>query len=127
VSGIVLVQRVEKVDGPMQAADPFETQGVRITPELNTALPEGSQPHVYFQVYPDKTTTDKPSMLVELLVNGQLTGRQSVDLSSQATADVIPMNLPAPVKAGKCELRITVRQGSQMAQRSIKYSVGARG
>lgn len=127
VSGIVLVQRVEKVDGPMQAADPFETQGVRITPELNTALPEGSQPHVYFQVYPDKTSADKPSMLVELLVNGQLAGRQNVDLSSQATADAIPMNLPAPVKAGRCELRITVRQGSQVAQRSIKYSVGARG
>jgi hypothetical protein len=100
---------------------------MRITPELNTALPAGAQPRVYFQVYPDVTSAEKPTMVVELLVNGALAGRQSVDLSSQASASAIPMNLPAPVKPGQCELRITVRQGAQAAQRSIKYSVGAKG
>jgi hypothetical protein len=97
---------------------------VRVSPRFNSKFDEDAKPSVYFVVYPDKAKAEKPKIHVELLVNGQLRGRQDADLPPPNDSGEIPMRLPAPAKPGQCELRFTVVQGDESSTQSVKYTIG---
>jgi VWFA-related protein len=125
ISNLVLVQRVEPVTGQADASDPLIYQGKRAIPLMATNLTKDTKPAVYFVVYPDKTNTEKPKILVELLVGGQLRGKQLADLPAPDASGAIPMMVSAVLRPGECELRMTATQGSESASSSVKYTVPA--
>jgi VWFA-related protein len=126
ISNLVLVQRVEPVTGQPDASDPLIYQGKRAVPLMATTLTHDMKPAVYFVVYPDKSNSEKPKILVELLVGGQLAGKQLADLPPPDASGMIPMMVSAVLRPGQCELRMTATQGSELATSSIKYIVPAK-
>ncbi len=126
ISNLVLVQRVEPVTGQPDASDPLIYQGKRAVPLMATTLTQDMKPAVYFVVYPDKSRSEKPKILVELLVGGQLAGKQLADLPPPDASGMIPMMVSAVLRPGQCELRMTATQGSEAATSSIKYTVPAK-
>jgi VWFA-related protein len=125
LSSVMLVQQVTPVKGRADAADPFEFATTRVVPSLLPALGKGVQPYVYFVVYPDKASADKPKIGVQFLVDGKLLAEQTADLPAADASGAVPMVVGAAVKPGECELKITALQGNASATHSVKYTVAA--
>ena len=126
ISNVVLVQRVEPVTGQPDTSDPLVYQGKRVIPLIATNLTPEMKPFVYFVVYPDKANAEKPKIQVELLVGGQLTGKQVADLPAPDASGAIPMMVSAVLRPGNCELRMTAMQGSESATGSVTYTAPAK-
>jgi len=124
LSNAVMVQRVEAVSGTSDAADPFQFSAKRVIPELSSGAPS-TPPAIYFVVYPDKASTEKPKLQVEFFVNGQVVAKQIADLPAADASGAIPMMVSAVQKPGDCELRIAALQGSESAEQSVAYKVAA--
>ena len=125
LSEVTLVQRVEPAAGQADAADPFQFRGRRVVPEIRASLAANVQPQVYFVVYPDPSKTEKPSIAVEVLLDGQTIAQQTVDLPAPDKSGAISMVMRAVPRPGNCELKITAQQGGESVQRSIRYSIAA--
>jgi len=121
VSTPMLVQRVE--DASAGSGDPLTYQGRRVIPLVTPALENVSQPHVYFVVYPDKSRSEKPQLLVEFFVNGQRLAAQTAELPPADPSGAVPMMVSAAMRPGMCELRITAAQGDAKATGSVRYVV----
>ncbi len=130
LSSVMLVQRLEPVNGTAGAADPFEfqmdkDQRRRVVPELRNAFTPAAKPAVYFVVYPDKAVAGKPEIQVEFLVDGHVLAKQDAELPAPDSTGAIPMVVGAVAKPGHCELRITARQGEQSTMQNLYYTVVA--
>jgi len=129
VSSLVLAQQVETVNGPLDAADPFEfasrSQVTRVTPELETSLSAKAQPLAYFVVYPDNANPDKPKIEVESLAAGKVIAVRTIDLPpASGSSGAIPLVLRAAAHPGNCELKITAVQGTaRSATETLAYSI----
>ena len=131
LSSVAMVQEVEPMPGPMDAADPFEfkiagKQAMRVIPELSTSLSANAHPVVYFVVYPDKSNAEKARLQVELLAGGQVIDTKNADVATPGALASIPMVVKIPANPGNCAVRITVFQGSASATRTLRYTMAAR-
>jgi VWFA-related protein len=131
LSSVVLAQEVQTVNGPVDAADPFEfssgSHATRVIPELAATLSAQAQPLAYFVVYPDKANPGKPKIEVESLAEGQVTAKRTIDLPPAGTSGAIPLVLRAPAHPGNCQLKITAVQGNnRSATESLAYTISAK-
>jgi hypothetical protein len=128
LSSLVLVQRAEPARGPADTgdSDPLEVHGQRVVPAIGADLPAGAQPSVYFVAYPDKTKADPPRIGVQFLRDGNMVAEQSADLPPADASGAAPMTIGAIAKPGHYELKITLLQGGESVERSIRYSIAAR-
>ena len=123
LSSVLLVQRMEPISGAADATDPLVLRGNRIVPLLANSIPADLKPFVYFVVYPDKGSSEKPKIDVEFLVDGKTLAKQTADLPAPDPSGSIPMVVRAATHPGNCELRITALQGTGSATRSVAYNV----
>ncbi len=123
LSDIVFVHRIQELQRPPDAADPFEIPGKRATPFLGTTLAPVVKPLVYFVVYPEKNGGGKPTLRAEFFKNGKVLTSQKTLLPPPNSLDEIPLTLEATEKPGDYEVRITVEQGRRTIQRSLKYAI----
>jgi VWFA-related protein len=126
LSDVALVHRVQDLQRPPDAADPFEIPGKRALPFVSTTLPAGTEPFVYFVVYPDRNNREFPSLGAQFLMNGRVLATQKSLLPAPDESGAIPMAIRAVAKPGNYEVRITVEQGRAAVQRSLKYSIAAK-
>ncbi len=126
LSDVALVHRVQDLQRPPDAADPFEIPGKRALPFVSTTLPAGTEPFVYFVVYPDRNNREFPSLGAQFLMNGRVLATQKSLLLAPDESGAIPMAIRAVAKPGNYEVRITVEQGRAAVQRSLKYSIAAK-
>jgi VWFA-related protein len=131
LSSIMLVQRMEPVNGKVESADPLQfqpnpTQGQRVIPELGTDLASNVSPYVFFVVYPDQSIADKPKIQAEFWVGGKLLTKQVADLPAPDATGAIPMVINTAAKPGNCELRITALQGNSSAKQNLTYSIASK-
>ncbi len=128
LSSAVLVQQLAPVNGLGDSHDPFifpvnKTQARRVIPELSGRLASGAQPLAYFVVYPDKSISEKPKLLVEYLSGGRVVAQQTAELPPPNASGAIPMVVKAAAHPGDCELRITALQGGETTTQDLKYSI----
>jgi len=123
MSSVMLVQRVEPVQGHADAADPFQFATNKVVPDLSGTVNPTAQSYVYFVVYPDPASTEKPQIEVQFLLNGEELAKQDSDLPAPDATGAIPMVVSAVAKAGNCELKITAMQGDKTLARSVTYTV----
>lgn len=126
VSSAVLVQRIDPSAGKTVASDPLVLKGKRLVPQLEQTLTPDAKPFVYFVVYPDKSSVEKPKLGVEFLVDGKAVANQTTDLPAPDDSGTIPMVVRAAMHTGKCELKITALQGGRTASAEVTYTVKAR-
>jgi VWFA-related protein len=125
LSSVMLVKQMETATGQPDPTDPFRVGNNRVTPELATTLSESAKPYVYFVVYPDKASSEKPRVEIQLLLNGQLLANRVEELPAADAAGAVPMLFGSVAKPGNCELKIIATQGAESLERSVKYTVVA--
>lgn len=67
-----LVRRLENLDRPPDATDPFQYTGKCVLPFVTADLFSGALPFVYFVVYPEPGNAAKPELRVRFLKSGRL-------------------------------------------------------
>jgi hypothetical protein len=122
ISSLLLVERVEPVGAASDPDDPLSFGDKRVVPLMSAALDVKEKPHAYFVVYPDAASTEKPRILVEFLVGGQVLARQTAELPAPDASGAIPMLVSAAVQPGDNELRITAMQGVSRMTESVRYT-----
>lgn len=125
LSSAIVVARADALTADADANDPFLLQGRAVVPLLDGSLKASAQPLVYFVVYPDKSNQETPRIRVEYFVGGEELEVKDVELPAPDSSGAIPMVVNAVARPGKCEIRITARQGFQSAVRSASYTVAA--
>jgi hypothetical protein len=126
LSSLVVVARVDPLTADADANDPFLLQGKEVVPMLGASLQASAKPLVYFVIYPDKTSQEKPRIRVEFSVAGEELETKEMDLPAPDTSGAIPMLVNAVARPGKCEITIKALQGFQSAVRSVTYTVADR-
>jgi hypothetical protein len=126
LSDIALVHRVENLSRPPDPSDPFEIPGKRASPFVSTILAAGTEPFVYFVVYPDKSGGSNPELRAQFLMNGRVVATQKSPLPEPDESGGIPMAIHAIAKPGGYEVRVKVVQGRSSIERSLKYAIGAK-
>jgi VWFA-related protein len=124
LSSVVLAKQIESVVGTGDPTDPFQFQGRRVVPDMAATLSPTAQPYVYFVVYPDKANADKPTVQIQVTLDGQVVAEQEQDLPAPDPSGAVPVVIGGtPVKPGNYELRVTALQGNDSVEQSVKYAV----
>jgi VWFA-related protein len=123
ISSLAMVEHLDPAGPQPDTADPFTFQGKHVTPMVQAAVGAAKR-YIYFAVYKDKSSPEKPKMHLEFKNGGQVFADQTVDLPEPDSNGVIAMFVGAAARPGNCELRITAMQGGESATEQITY-VGA--
>ena len=124
ISSLVAVQQLEPLTAQPDASDPFSMKGKHVIPMVEATVNPASKRYVYFVVYPDKSSKEKPKIRIEFRNGGQVFAQQTADLPAPDESGSIPMFVAAAARPGNCELQITALQGSQeSAPERLQYTV----
>jgi VWFA-related protein len=123
LSDITLVRRLENLDRPPDAADPFQYTGKRVLPTVSTDLAAGAQPSVYFVVYPEPGNPAMPDVRVQLLKDGRLYATSTPELLLPDSSGDIPVVIPEANDPGRYEVKVKVVEGRISTERSLTYTV----
>jgi len=126
ISSLVVVQEVDAAGAQADTADPLIFKGKHVIPMVEAVVNPATKRYVYFVVYPDKSSTEKPKIHVEFKTGGQVFAESTADLPTPDASGRIPMFVAAATRPGKCELQITALQGKGSAAEHIQYAVSAK-
>ncbi len=128
LSSLVLAQRAEPANSSADTddPDPLELDGRRVVPAIDASLPANAQPSVFFVAYPSKSNTAAPKVSVQFLVHGTVVASQTADAPPPDAGGAAPMTISAIAKPGSYLLKITLSQGDESTEQSIRYSIAAR-
>jgi VWFA-related protein len=127
LSAIALVRGINKVNGPADKADPLEYEGKRIVPALFMDLEAGTNPSVFFRVYPDRANSAKPRLRAQFLLDGRLLADQVAELPAPDASGSIPVLIQPAARSGSNELKLTVVQGSASSPtQELRYTIAAK-
>jgi len=121
----MVVARADPLTADADANDPFLLQGRDVVPMLDASLPASAKPLVYFVVYPDKSSQEKPRLHVQYFAGGEELEQKDTELPAPDSFGAIPMVVKAVARPGKCEIKITALQGFQSTVRNVTYTVAA--
>ena len=125
MSSALLIRRIEPGVGDDKSGL-LAIRGSHMIPFVETNLTSDNKPYAYFVVYPDKGSSIKPKLQVQLRVDNQVLADQTTDLPAPDSTGAIPMVIRAAAHTGHCELRLTTTQGEQTATRTLTYDVAAK-
>jgi VWFA-related protein len=108
--------------------EPFQFQDGSITPTLDTNVPktQNAALRLFVIVYQDRSITQKPSLEIEFLRNGQRLTKVPMALPDADAEGRIRyvMTIPAAsIPTGNYEIRATARQGETSAETSVPVSI----
>jgi hypothetical protein len=124
LSSLELVRRFEPLTGPRNPRSPYELENGRITPTLTDSVAKGNPVSLYFVVYPAKPTdVEAPNVTLELLRDGKEIARKPLNLSTPDADGSIPMLVQLSPDAGQCDVLVTARQGTTVAQSTLSVKI----
>jgi VWFA-related protein len=128
LSSVSVVRSFQPNAKDLNPDEPYQFQGGRITPTLNTTMKavKGAQMALFFTVYPNATAADPPQAVVQYIKDGTVAGSASLELP-KAINGRIPYVLSSPLDAmppGTYEVKVTVKQGASPAvQESVFLTI----
>jgi VWFA-related protein len=125
LSSLLVVARADPLTADADANDPFLFHGRDVIPVIDGPLKATAKPSVYFVVYPDKFNQETPKVRAEFFVGDEELEVKDAELPAPDSFGAIPMVVSAVARPGKCQIKITVRQGFQSAQQSVSYTMDA--
>jgi hypothetical protein len=126
ISDLTLVRRLENLGSPPDAADPFEFTGKRVLPFVTTDMYAGGLPFLYFVVYPERDNPAKAELRVQMLKDGRVVVARKTELPPPDSSGAIPEVLTPYSRPGSYEVKVTVVQGKESAERSLHYTLAAK-
>lgn len=121
ISSLAMVQHLDPAGSQVDAADPFTFKGKTVVPMVQATLGASDKRWIYFVVYKDKSSSEKPKIRVEFKNGGRIVADQTSDLPEPDKNGAIAMFVAAPSRPGDCDLEITAMQGGQSATEHIAY------
>lgn len=128
LSSLVLAERAEPANSSADTdePDPLEFQGQRVVPVIDASLPANAQPSVFFVAYPSRSNSAAPRVIVQFLVHGTVVASQTADVPHPDASGAAPMTISALAKPGSYLLKITLFQGDESTEQTIRYSIAAK-
>lgn len=124
LSSLELVRRFEPLTGPRNPGSPFELENGRITPTLTGAATAGTPMSVFFVVYPGKPAgAETTNVTVEVIRDGKAIARKPLNLATPDVDGSIPMLVQLSPGVGQCDVLVTAKQGTTVAQSSLSVRV----
>ena len=112
LSDIAVARRVEALTEERNLHDPLEFAGGKVTPSPNDMVDPGAATSLYFQIYPNATSSEKPELTLSFYVDGQPVAQQKPALPQPEPDGTIPFLATARMSPGTYMVRATVKQGS---------------
>jgi hypothetical protein len=112
LSDIAVARRVEALTEERNLHDPLEFAGGKVTPSPSDSVDVGAATSIYFQIYPNAASTEKPELTLSFYVDGQPVARQKPELPPPDPDGTIPFLATARMNPGTYMVRATVKQGS---------------
>ena len=107
----------------MDQSDPFEADGRRVLPLATDAVPAGTNPFLYFVLYPGEQNTQKARLHVEFFRDGKEIARRSVAVGQPDARGRVPMLISAVQGPGNYQVRVAISEGGVSVARSLRYSI----
>jgi VWFA-related protein len=124
LSDIMLAQEVKDLERTQDQEDPFEADGRRVLPLASSAVPAGTNPFLYFVLYPGRQNAEKTRLHVEFFRDGKEIARRSVEVGPPDANGTVPMLISAvQKKPGNYQVRVAISEGGVSVARSLSYSI----
>jgi VWFA-related protein len=129
LSSISLIKRIDPVDPNVKDPDnPLRFEQGKIIPNLGETVHPGpgAQISFFFVVYPAAGLSDKPSLTLEFMLDGQVVARATPELSPPDASGRIAYITSAPTenfKPGRYELRAVVTQGGRATEEHAFFDI----
>ena len=124
LSSLELVRRFEPRTGPRNPVSPFELENGRVTPTLADSVSAGHPLSLYFVVYPGKATEAEPPLVtLKLLRDGREIARKPLDMTHRDADGSIPMLVQLSPGPGQCDVLVTAKQGTSVAESSLSVKI----
>jgi VWFA-related protein len=121
ISSLAMVGHLDPAGEKPDANDPFVIKDKLVVPMVEAAVSPATKHWIYFVVYKDKASQEKPKIHVEFKNGGQVLADQMAALPEADKNGAIAMLVAAPIRPGNCELQITAMQGAESASEHIAY------
>jgi hypothetical protein len=90
-------------------------------------LEAGTNPSVFFRVYPDRANSAKPHLRAQFLLDGRLLADQVAELPAPDASGSIPVLIQPTARSGSNELKLTVVQGNASSPtQDLRYTIAAK-
>ncbi|HUB81556.1 MAG TPA: VWA domain-containing protein [Bryobacteraceae bacterium] len=123
ISSLAMVEHLDGAGAKPDASDPFLIRDKVVVPMVQPEVGSAKR-WIYFVVYKDKASQEKPKLHVEFKNGGQVVADQMAALPEPDKNGAIALLVAAPSRPGNCELKVTAQQGTESASEHIDY-VGA--
>ena len=124
LSSLELVRRFDALAGPRNPASPYEIDTGRVTPTLSDSVAPDKPLSLYFIVYPPKgQSSEETKVTLALLRDGKEIARKPLNLSQPEPDGSIPMLVQLSPGPGQCDVLVTARQGTSVAESSLSVRV----
>jgi hypothetical protein len=123
LSDLTVVRKLENLTTPIDPTDPFEYTGKRVLPFVTNDLLTGTQPFVFFMIYPETGNGAKPVVRVRLQKDGKTIASLRPNVAAADASGGIPMLLQLTDKPGSYEVRATITQGNSSTERALQYTL----
>jgi hypothetical protein len=121
ISSLTMVGHLDAAGEKPDASDPFLIKDKLVVPMVEGAVSPSVKRWIYFVVYKDKASQEKPKIHVEFKNGGQVIAEQTAALPEADKNGAIAMLVVAPTRPGNCDLQITAMQGTESASEHIAY------
>jgi len=130
MSSVTVVRNFQPGVKDIAPEEPFQFQGGRITPTLNTTLKavKGAQMALFFVVYPELGVATPPQAIVQYFKDGELAGSANLQLPAADAQGRINYVLSSPLDAmppGNYEVKVIIKQGNSAVTESAYLTIGA--
>jgi VWFA-related protein len=131
ISSVSVVRGYAPNAKDLDAADPFQFQGGRITPTLSGTVyaVKGAMLSVFFVVYPDPAIAEKPQVTLQFLVGGNVVGSGELQLPAADALGRIPYVMSSSAESmppGEYQIKAIAKQGSTTAEETAFVTVAER-
>jgi hypothetical protein len=128
ISSVVPVRSMKPKGTAADASDPFiignEIVSPTLTPDVSSKHSSGLS--FYLVVYPDKTLSDPPKLILEFAKDGQVIGKGSADLGKPDESGRIQYIATAPIanmQPGNYQVRFLATQGKSAVEQTIAFKL----
>ncbi|MBS1809880.1 MAG: VWA domain-containing protein [Acidobacteria bacterium] len=132
MSSVSIIKRIDPIDQSSASDDnPFRFQTGKIIPNLGEPIKPvaGSELGIYTVIYPLRGSTDKPQLILEVLLDGQSVARGQLELPAPDAQGRIPYIARVPLEnfktAGNYEIRVITKQGAQAVEEHAFFIIGS--
>jgi VWFA-related protein len=126
----ILVRRIEPFAGDQDTdhSDPLRCADGKVVPDLSGRISKAASPSLtlFFDIYPDRGSSDKPELKAEVRRNGALLGVVPLAIREDTGRAFIPylaQLATADLPAGAYRMTVILKQGSRTASQTVSFDL----